>query len=149
MINTNEFSNILKDMGYKLTEPRKVVFDVLSQSRMTHMNASDVFKRAKEIKPDIGAATVYRVLALFEKLDLVYSLDLDDGCSRYELRRSFDGHRHHHLICESCGKVMELKEDLLEKLEIEIEKTKGFVVKDHRVKIYGTCKKCRKNPGML
>jgi Fur family ferric uptake transcriptional regulator len=53
------------------------------------------------------------------------------------------------LICEKCGRVTELKEDLLEKLETEIEKTKGFVVKDHRVKIYGTCKKCRKERDKL
>ena len=149
MINSIEFSNILKDMGYKLTEPIKVVFDVLSQGRSAHMNASDVLMLAKEKRPDIGAATVYRALALFEKLELVYSIDLDDGCARYELRKSFDGHRHHHLICENCARVTELKEDLLEKLEAEIEKSKGFVVKDHRVKIYGTCKKCRKKLGML
>ena len=100
---------------------------------------------AKKYKEDIGAATVYRTLSLFSRIGIVYEIDFDDGFSRYEIRKNIDGHRHHHLICECCGTVIELKDDLLEKLEAKIEKTKGFVVKDHRVKIYGICEKCRKN----
>lgn len=144
-MNRIDFENILRDMGYKLTIPRRIVFEVLNNTYDRHLNASDVLDLAKGYKENIGTATVYRALSLYKRLGLVYEIDFDDGFSRYEIRKQIDGHRHHHLICESCGAVTELKDDLLEKLESEIEKTKGFVVKDHRVKIYGICEKCRAN----
>jgi len=138
----DDFKEILKEMGYKLTGPRKIVYKVLCENKNAHMNAADVLIHAREVKPDVGTATVYRVLNLFEKINLVYKTDFDDGFSRYEIQRFPGKHEHHHLICEVCGNVTELKRDLLDKLEAEIEKTKGFIVRDHKVKIYGICRKC-------
>ena len=63
--------------------------------------------------------------------------------SRYELNCNEEDHRHHHLICLKCGSVAEVKEDLLESLEDQIMEKYGFIVKDHRVKFYGYCNKCR------
>ncbi len=142
------FQNIdikLKNLGYRMTLPRKVVYEVLCENSDYHMNATDILKRAQEIKPDIGASTIYRALLLFESLNLIYKSEFDDGFARYEIKKSYDAHGHHHLICEQCGRVTELREDLLEKLEHEIERTKDFIVKDHKVKIYGICKECRQN----
>ncbi len=93
--------------------------------------------------PEIGLATVYRTMVLLDKLNLVHKLDFDDGFSRYELVKPNEDHRHHHLICSSCGGVSEVEEDLLDNLEEEILRKNGFLVKDHRVQFYGLCKKCR------
>jgi Fur family ferric uptake transcriptional regulator len=79
---------------------------------------------------------------LLETMDMVYKLDFDDGCYRYELNRNKEDHRHHHLICLKCGCVEEVEEDLLETLENQILKNKGFVVKDHSVEFYGYCADC-------
>ncbi len=89
-------------------------------------------------------ATVYRTLQLLEQLNIVYKVNFDDGCSRYELNLDSDDHQHHHLICVKCGKVQEVKLDLLENLEMEIEKEEDFKVVDHNVKFFGYCKKCEK-----
>lgn len=139
-----DIDTVIKELGYRMTTPRKVVYDVLCESTDSHLNVNDILKRAQEIKPDIGTSTVYRALLLFEKLNLIYKSEFDDGFARYEIKKRLDTHGHHHLICEKCGLVTELREDLLDKLEQEIERTKDFVVKDHKVKIYGICKKCRK-----
>jgi Fur family ferric uptake transcriptional regulator len=53
-------------------------------------------------------------------------------------------HHHHHLICLSCGKVLEFKEDLMEMLEDKVESTTGFKICDHEVKMYGYCNECKK-----
>ena len=79
-----EFENILRDTGYKLTFPRKAVFDVLYNTKDRHLTASDVLVLAKKQKEDIGAATVYRTLSLFVEIGIVYEIDFDDGFSRYE-----------------------------------------------------------------
>ena len=53
-----------------------------------------------------------------------------------------ENHQHHHLICNNCGKVLEVQGDLLEELETIVEKKYKFKIKDHSVKFYGICEKC-------
>lgn len=132
----------LKDKGYKMTSQRKAILDVLIENDGKHLSTEEIYELVKKKYPEIGVATVYRTLLLFDSMELVYKLDFDDGCSRYELNKNKEDHRHHHLICMGCGSVSEVEEDLLDSLEEEILNKKGFVVKDHRVKFYGFCKKC-------
>ena len=107
-----------------------------------HLSTEEIYDRVREKYPEIGLATVYRTLILLDRMELVYKLDFDDGCSRYELNRNKDDHLHHHLICVKCGAVDEMREDLLESLEDQILKNNNFRIKDHRVKFYGYCGKC-------
>jgi Fur family transcriptional regulator, ferric uptake regulator len=133
----------LKEYGYKFTEQRSSILDVLVQYPDKHLSAEEIYNLVKEKNPEIGLATVYRAIMLMEKLGLVTKLELDDGVSRYELSKGKEDHRHHHLICSSCGCVSEVEDDLLESLEREILLKNGFLVQDHRVKFYGLCVKCR------
>lgn len=136
------FKEQLKERGFKLTTQRQAVLDAIMKHEGQHLSCEEIYELVKEENPDIGLATVYRTLVLLDRMELVYKLDLDDGCSRYELNRHKEDHRHHHLICMKCGSVAEVEEDLLESLEEEIMKKNRFKVKDHRVKFYGFCGKC-------
>lgn len=138
----NNFREQLKERGYKLTTQRQAVLNVLMDHIGEHLSTEEIYDLVKISNPEIGLATVYRTLLLFDRMELVYKLDLDDGCNRYELNKNNEDHRHHHLICTKCGEVAEVEEDLLESLEEQILKKKGFIVKDHRVKFYGYCKAC-------
>jgi Fur family ferric uptake transcriptional regulator len=142
---SGNFKEQLKGMGCKLTTQRRAVLDVLIEHEGEHLSSEEIFEMVKENYPEIGLATVYRTLTLLDRMQLVYKLDLDDDCSRYELNRNKEDHLHHHLICIKCGAVTEVEEDLLESLEEEILRKKGFVIKDHRVKFYGYCKECFEN----
>ncbi|MBM6860694.1 transcriptional repressor, partial [Clostridium saudiense] len=84
----------------------------------------------------------YRTVLLLEEVNVIYKLDLNDGCSRYELVHSDEEHRHHHLVCNKCKKVFEVQDDLLEELEERIEKTYKFRILDHSVKFFGICSEC-------
>ena len=139
---TDSFKKQLKEHGYKLTTQRQAVLDVISEYEGEHLNPEEIYELVKKNYPEIGLATIYRTLQLLERLELVYKLDFDDGCSRYELNRNKEEHRHHHLICTMCGMVDEVEGDLLESLEEQILKNNGFLVKDHRVKFYGYCREC-------
>ena len=79
-----------------------------------------------------------------EEVGVIFKLDLNDGCSRYELAHSEEHHRHHHLVCNECKAVYEVQDDLLEELEERIETTYGFRILDHSVKFFGICAKCCK-----
>ena len=134
----------LKEYGYKFTGQRAAILNSLVQCSGQHVSTEELFNIVKAEHPEIGLATVYRTMILLDKLGLVHKLDFDDGFSRYELVRPNEAHRHHHLICSSCGAVSEVEEDLLDSLEEQILKKNDFLVKDHIVQFYGLCGKCRK-----
>lgn len=133
----------LKEKGYKLTTQRRVILDVILENHGGHLSPEEIYDSVRDKYPEIGLATVYRTLQLFEQLNIIYKLNFNDGCSRYELSSSSNDHQHHHLICLNCGKVLEVELDLLENLELEIEKQKEFKVLDHNVKFFGYCKDCK------
>lgn len=136
------FKEKLREKGYRLTAQRQAILDVITKNEGEHLSPEEIYELVKNSYPEIGLATVYRTLILLETMDMVYKLDFDDGCYRYELNRNKEDHRHHHLICLKCGCVEEVEEDLLEALENQIMKNKGFMVKDHRVEFYGYCVDC-------
>lgn len=76
-------------------------------------------------------------------MGIICRLELNDGCSRYELVHSNETHRHHHLVCNICNKVLEVEDDLLEDLETQIETQYKFKISDHSVKFYGLCEECQ------
>jgi len=143
--NINKFKQHLKEKGYKLTTQRRAILDVIIENQDKHLSTEEIYDLVKEKYPEIGLATVYRTLQLFDEMGLIYKLNFNDGCSRYELYRSGSDHQHHHLICLKCGRVIEVNEDLLEVLEKKIEKFNDFEIIDHNVKFYGYCSKCRGN----
>ncbi len=141
-ININELKENLKEKGYKLTPQRRAILDIIIDKEGQHLTAEEIYDEVKKICPDIGLATVYRTVLLLEEVNVIYKLDLNDGCSRYELVHSDEEHRHHHLVCNKCKKVFEVQDDLLEELEERIEKTYKFKILDHSVKFFGICSEC-------
>ncbi len=143
-VNVEAIKAKLKSEGYKLTTQRRAILNAMIDNKDEHLSSEEVYEIVKQLYPEIGLATVYRTLQLFEQLGIIYKLNFDDGCSRYELNYDSSDHHHHHLICLGCGKVIEVKLDLLENLEMEIEKEGKFKITDHNVKFFGYCKDCQK-----
>ncbi|AGK97274.1 Fur family transcriptional regulator [Clostridium pasteurianum] len=140
-----KLKNNLKQKGYKLTPQRRAVLDIIIQSEGQHLTAEEIYELVKVDCPEIGLATVYRTVLLLEELGVISKLDLNDGCSRYELVHENENHQHHHLICTNCGKVIEVEGDLLDSLEHTIEEKYVFKIKNHSVKFYGLCSDCNKS----
>lgn len=136
--------SILAENGYKTTEPRKVLLNFLSDEENKHLSCDEIYYRISETHPNIGIATVYRNMQLFEELNIATKLTLDDGIARYELADfNIEAHQHHHLVCLNCNKLIEVKEDLLGVLEKEIEKEHNFKIVDHDLKFFGICEDCK------
>lgn len=143
LIDMDALKENLKKKGYKLTPQRRCIVDVIIENEGKHMTAEEIYDGVKIKCPEIGLATVYRTVLLLEELHVVSRLDLSDGCSRYEIVHSYEHHRHHHLICNVCNKVFEVKDDLLDDLEMNIESKYKFKILDHSVKFYGLCEECQ------
>ena len=137
-------SNKLKEKGYKLTSQRRAVLDIVLENISKHLNSQEIYELVRSKHPEIGVATVYRTLPILEELGYIYSVDFGDGCTRYEVCKEGEKHRHHRLICTKCGKIIEVNEDLLGEIEKNILNNMDFIVKDHMLKFYGICSDCRK-----
>jgi Fur family ferric uptake transcriptional regulator len=139
------FKEILKSHGLKVTNQRVLLLEALSKHKGEHLTPEEIYEIVKEEHPEIGLATVYRTIQLLCQLELVEKVVLVDGIVRYEMAERGRGraHHHHHIICLGCGNVESFEDDLLENLESAIAKKTGFEIVNHEVKFYGYCNKCK------
>lgn len=140
--NYKNFKDKLKENGLKLTPQRRSILDCILENEGDHLSIEEIYKIVKKRCPEIGLATIYRTMQMFDEIGFVYKHNFDDGRSRYELNLN-ENHQHHHLICTKCGKVVEVEEDLLEELELKIANKYDFSITNHNVKFYGYCNMCK------
>lgn len=140
-----DLKEYLKNSSYKFTGQRLAVLEVLFENNTLHLNADEIYRLLTQKNINIGIATVYRTLALLEKIKCITRINLDDGFIRYQLSDPYEKHEHHHLICERCNMVMDLEEDLLDSLEKQVFLKSKFRVSNHKVKLFGLCEKCYGN----
>ena len=134
----------LRETGFKITPQRRAVIDILLKHDSEHLSSEQIYDLVRVDCPEIGLATVYRTMQLLDEIGVISKLNLDDGCIRYELSLNKDEcHNHHHLICKNCSKIIEVKEDLLENIEKQIQEIYKFNIVDHDVKFYGLCENCK------
>jgi len=134
----NHLLDALDGAGYRLTEPRRAVADVIA-SRDGHFTAADLADEAGRRHPGIGRATVFRALDLFTSLNLVERVDLPGGDHAYV---ACDAAHHHHAICTSCGRSLDVGDLGLGDVLHEIGRRSGFHVTSHRLELFGVCAAC-------
>ncbi|MFA5521013.1 MAG: ferric iron uptake transcriptional regulator [Castellaniella sp.] len=131
--------NELKSAGLKATFPRLKILDIFRRADPRHQSAEDVYRTLMAEDVDIGLATVYRVLTQFEQAGILTRSQFDGTRAVFEMN---DGDHHDHLICTSCGKVVEFYEKNIEKRQHEIAREHGFVLESHTMMLYGICASC-------
>lgn len=141
------FKDLLKERGYKLTPQRRHVLDVVADNKDCHMSIDELYREVKHSCPEIGIATIYRTVQLFEEVGILSKQYFDDGCHRYELSDGNKHHNHHHLVCNHCGSVIEIQDEYFDAWEQHIEKEKKFIITNHNVTFFGMCEKCQKKNG--
>jgi Fur family ferric uptake transcriptional regulator len=132
----------LKEAGLKATLPRIRILQILEESDQRHLSAEDVYKILLEGKEEVGLATVYRVLTQFESAGLVIRHHFDSGHSVFELNR---GGHHDHMVCLKTGKVIEFKNEEIERLQKEIAEKHGYVLEEHSLVLYVRPKDSKKS----
>ena len=129
----------LQEKGYRLTPQRIMVVDAL-HSVESHISAEEIFAKLKEKYPYANISTVYRTLDLLKELGLAAEIEVGDGISRYHAR---EHSKHHHLICNKCGKAMELPEADLQPLAVSLLTDHKFKADVRHLAIFGLCSKCQ------
>ena len=130
------------EKGLRMTEQRRVIARVLSDA-IDHPDAEELYRRAASIDPHISIATVYRTVKLFEDAGILERHDFRDGRSRYEEVSEFPSRSSDR--CANSGKVIEFRNDEIERLQRRVAEELGFELVDHRLELYAV-PKCAKKP---
>lgn len=129
--------------GVRLTRGRRSTVEALSQMHGPR-TAAEIHDR---IGGTIPLSSLYRSLSVLTDADVLSAQHGSDGVIRFELAEWFTGH-HHHLVCTSCGNVVDVaptdeQERAMEALVEKMAHDAGFTATGHRFEIEGTCKTCR------
>ena len=134
------FKKNVSKIGLKNSIQKDYILKILYFSH-EHLTAEEISNEIKtKYNVSIGIATVYRAMKFFSDLKLVNQLDIADSAIRYELNIS---EHHDHLICTSCGKIIEFRDDLIEQTQTKIAEKNNFILKEHIMTIYGLCENCQ------
>jgi Fur family ferric uptake transcriptional regulator len=133
------FVSALDDAGYRVTEPRRAVAELIA-GRTGHFTAADLVSDSGSRRLGIGRATVFRTLELFEELSVLERLDLPSGEHAYV---SCEPAHHHHLVCERCGRTEDVDDGGLRDLTEALAGRTGWAIGTHRLELFGRCPRCR------
>ena len=129
----------LAQAGFRSGGGRRRVLDLLG-SEDCALTALEIDRRL----PEVGRATVYRALDQLDSLGLVQKVDLGAEAAGYE-RIDPEGHHHHHIVCERCGRVVAFEDERLERAIVAVTRRQDFKVSSHEVTLRGECSRCRRN----
>lgn len=135
------FRRYLREQGLPVTPQREAVADTVFESS-GHLSVEDIELALRARGERIGKATVYRTMELLVRSGLVEEHDFGEGFKRYEHRFTRQP-VHEHLICTTCGKVVEFQSPEVLRAQDCISLLYGFVPHRHRLEIYGTCSECQ------
>jgi Fur family ferric uptake transcriptional regulator len=137
------FTSFLQKNRLKRSEQREVILDTFLRSQR-HLSVDDLHQLVAKRRPEIGRTTVYRTLKLLQAAGLAQELVLQ-GETRFE--REYKREHHDHFICNGCGDIIEFSSPEIERLQDEIARGLGFLIRGHRHQIYGLCRRCADRAG--
>jgi len=137
-----QLKDIVRLSGLKLTTQRENICEVFF-AQEGHRRADEILNDVRQKDAKVSLATVYRTLKLLQEYGFAKAHNFQDGQAIFE--PSLDDHHHHdHLICTSCGRIVEFVDPKIEKLQLSVAQAHGFTVTNHKMELYGLCSLCRK-----
>jgi Fur family ferric uptake transcriptional regulator len=141
-MNKELFKNIIEEKKLKLSHPRLLIYQELSNA-VTPLSPQELFQSLIRRKKRIGLTSIYRTLDLFESLGMVFKI-MNGSNVKYKLCE-LENH-HHHIVCKTCGSVVELDFCDISKWSKKVMESTGYQVTDHQLNFYGLCKACQPLP---
>jgi len=125
--------------GTRPTRQRRAVAAAL-QSFDDFRSAQDIHDLLRTGGENVGLSTVYRTLQALADGGEVDVLRKEDGEAMY---RRCSGRHHHHLVCRTCGRTVEVAGPTVESWADAVAEEHGFADVSHTLEIFGTCPSCR------
>ncbi len=121
--------------------PARIAIMQLLESSKKPMDTNTIMSYLQEEEIETDPATVFRIMNMFTQKGITTPIQFQEGKTRYELANRED---HHHLICESCGRVEDIEDTVIPALEKRIKERRNFTVKRHSLEFFGLCANCQK-----
>ena len=131
----------LNRVGMRVTHQRALIMEIIRKGR-GHLDADEIYRRAREKESRLSLSTVYRTLQMLKKLGLVEELHFVEEHHHYEVKPSAE---HHHLVCLGCGRVIEFYYPLSRYLRKKVPEAKDFDITETEIRMTGYCAKCRRS----
>ncbi len=127
----------LRARGYRLTPQRELVLRAVVE--LGHATPDEIVTTVRRTSSGVNVSTVYRTLELLEELGLVTHTHLAHGAPTYHPADDAD---HVHLVCRSCGQVIETAPEVVAGVVQELERSAGFQADVGHLAIFGRCRSC-------
>jgi Fur family transcriptional regulator, ferric uptake regulator len=138
-MNKGLFINFFKDKKLRLSHPRLLIYQELSDTK-TPLSPQELYQILLKKQKRIGLTSIYRSLDLFESMGMVFKI-INGSSMKYKLCEIED--HHHHIICKACGNVVELNFCDISDWSKKVTESTGYQVIDHQLNFYGFCKACK------
>jgi len=131
------FEQECRRRGLAMTIQRRTVFEELA-GRRDHPTADQVYEAVQHRLPTLSRTTVYRVLETLVETGFARKVHHPDAVVRFDPTTG----RHHHLVCEACGRLVDLDDAVVPKVRIPAANGTGFRIRDYSVSFNGLCSSC-------
>ena len=129
----------IKKNGLKNSKQREEIISVLYKSG-THLSPEEITNVIKTKDKNASISSVYRILSFLEKEHFITALEADKSGRRYEIAAK---EHHDHIICLTCGDIVEFVDSDIERLQVEIAKQFGAHLVSHDMRLFVKCSKCQ------
>jgi Fur family ferric uptake transcriptional regulator len=137
---TAEFQRIIRQRGFRVTPQRQIILDAVRASK-GHSTPDQIYHRVVKKAPALNRATVYRTLDFLAEQHLITCVDIGTGGKVYEMPGDYP---HQHLVCERCGKTLQVSHAAVSRAFEQIERDHGFRVTTDHLALFGVCAECQK-----
>ncbi len=134
----NSITTKMHNGGYRMTPQRWAILEILKTSG-SHMSPIEIFQQSQGVIPGMTEATVYRTLNFLTEQGLVLAAHIGSGQLVYE----YAEHAHHHLICRSCGQILEIDHEALAELYKGFKERTGYQIDSLHTTFFGLCPACQ------
>jgi Fur family ferric uptake transcriptional regulator len=129
----NRIERLCAEHGLRMTGQRRTIARVLTDA-LDHPDVEEVYRRANKVDARISLSTVYRTLKLFADKGILERHEFGAGRGRYEQAPRL---HHDHLIDVDSGKVIEFRNEAIERIQQRIARELGFRLIGHKLELYG------------
>jgi len=132
---------VLGQAGHRRGGARNAIIDLLA-SQPCALSAIEIEDHLRQGDRAVARASIYRILDLLQERGLVARLDMGEATARYELIDPAGSH-HHHLLCDSCGRLVPFDDADLERAIDRVSRRTGLRMSGHEVVLRGECLDCQ------
>lgn len=132
-----DFETSLREAGLRVTRPRVAVLEAVRDN--PHADSATLAETVHDALPSVSRQAIFDCLNTFTETGLVRRIRPSGSPARYELRR---GDNHHHLVCRSCGTVVDVECAVGAAPCLEASDDHGFAIDEAEVIYWGFCPDC-------